>query len=207
MLPIWWHFEPARSVNDKEKEANRCASKIAQGKKLEVGEEVRRRSLQENFTTDVRQRLLMGKFGSWRRSPSKIAPRKFPNRCVRTLGNVNINRWNSWDFCTEIGRFSTLIQILIIVVRNCYISWVNFPTRWYHFSSDVNMMCPRNMLFHIYFSSLPDGSLIYKYFYSQFNRGIGTVSSTQNGDAISEGGNTREKTKFWTLERRKLEEF
>jgi hypothetical protein len=49
---------------------------------LEVGEEVHRRSLQENFPTDVRPKLLKEGFGSWRKGPSKIAPRKFPNRCV-----------------------------------------------------------------------------------------------------------------------------
>ena len=74
-----WRRSPSKIAP--RKFPNRYASKIAQRKILKVGEEVRRRSLRENFPTDVRQRLLKEKFGSWRRSPSKIAPRKFPSRC------------------------------------------------------------------------------------------------------------------------------
>ena len=46
-----------------------CSKKIA-----EVGEEVHRRSPQENFPTKVRRRLLKEDCGNRRRSPSKIAP-------------------------------------------------------------------------------------------------------------------------------------
>ena len=42
-------------------------------------------SLPENFQTDMRPRLLKGEFWSRRRSPSRIAPRKFPNRCASRI--------------------------------------------------------------------------------------------------------------------------
>ena len=169
MLPIRRHFEPARSVSDKEKVAletlpslvleaiapqtfpSRCESKIAQRRiwklakksiehrstkisqpmcvescskrNLEVGEEVHRRSLHENFQadvriensskkifevceevhrtslhknfpTDLRRELLEEKFGSWRISSSNIAPRKFPNRFVGELPSSRNGVWS-----------------------------------------------------------------------------------------------------------------
>ena len=100
MLSIRRHFESARSVRAKKKVAlentfpltargsrrgkkssKRFASKIMRRRIWKLaGEEVHRRSCYENFPTDVRGRLYEEEFGSWRRSPSKIAPRKFPNR-------------------------------------------------------------------------------------------------------------------------------
>ena len=46
--------------------AENCSRKV-----LKVGEEFHRRSLQENFLTDARRKLLKEGLGSWRRSPSK----------------------------------------------------------------------------------------------------------------------------------------
>ena len=51
----------------------------------EVGQEVHRRSLHENFPNDARRNWLKDGFGSWRGRPSKIAPRKFPNRHLSAL--------------------------------------------------------------------------------------------------------------------------
>ena len=77
---------------------NRCASKIDRRrmwmmvkrsisqpmraknwskKNVEVSEENHRRSLNENFPTDTRHRSIEEECGSWRRSPSKIAPQNF----------------------------------------------------------------------------------------------------------------------------------
>ena len=73
--------------------AENCSRKVFEAvencsrKVLEVDEEVHRKSLQENFPTDARRKSLKEGFGSWQRSPSKIAPRKFPNRCAKIIHN------------------------------------------------------------------------------------------------------------------------
>ena len=119
MLSIRRHFEPARSVTDKEKvalentfplllEGHTAETKSPNNvrkdytkKNLDVGEEVHRRSRHEKFPnryaskiirsrnlelakksiedrstqiSQMRRRLYEEDFGSWRRSPSKIAP-------------------------------------------------------------------------------------------------------------------------------------
>ena len=68
---------------------------------LEVGKKVHRRSNHENFLTDVLQKLLNETFGIWRRSPSKIAPRKFPNRFA-----TRIARRRNWKVGEEVYRRS-----------------------------------------------------------------------------------------------------
>jgi hypothetical protein len=63
---------------------------------MEVGEEVHRRSLDKNFSTDTRQRLIEEECGSWRRKPSKVTPLKFLNRCAS-----NIDRRRIWKLAKK----------------------------------------------------------------------------------------------------------
>ena len=65
-----------------EKSPNRCASRDAQRKIWKLAKKSIEDRSTKNLQTDVRRELLEGKFGGWRGSPSKIAPRKFPNRCA-----------------------------------------------------------------------------------------------------------------------------
>ena len=60
----------------REKFPNRWPSKIARRKIRKLAKKSIEDHSAKNFPTDVRQRLPEEKLGSWRRSPSKIAPRK-----------------------------------------------------------------------------------------------------------------------------------
>ena len=79
-----------------------CSRKV-----LKVDEEVHRRSLQENFPTDARRILFKEGFGGWRRSPSKIAVRKFPNRCaskIAQVGFLRLAKKSVEDRCKKISQ-------------------------------------------------------------------------------------------------------
>ena len=90
-------------------------------KNVEVGEEVHRRSPNENFPTDAHQRLIEEECRSWQRRPSKIAPQNFPTRCAS-----KIDRRRMWMKCEDVHFPTDARQKLI--KEECG-SWRRSPSK------------------------------------------------------------------------------
>ena len=83
-----WRSSPSKIAP--RKFPNRCSSKVAQRKIWKLAkksvEDRSKKISQPMFVKDCSKK----KFESWRRSPLKIAPRKFPNRCSSKIAQSKI---------------------------------------------------------------------------------------------------------------------
>ena len=83
------------------------ASKIVQGRFWKLTKKSIEDRCRKNFPTDARRKLLKEGFGSWRRSPSKIAERKFPNRCASKIAQARfwkLAKKSIEDRCKKISQ-------------------------------------------------------------------------------------------------------
>ena len=99
------------------------------GKVLETGEEIHRRSLHENFPTDARRKLFKEGFGSWRRSPSKIAARKFPNRCASKIAQGRFWKLAKKSIEDRCKKISQPMLVEAILFKNGFGNWRRNPSK------------------------------------------------------------------------------
>ena len=92
MVTMGRHFKPAWNLTEawcsriaQRNFPNLCASKIAQRRLRKLAKKSIEDRSTKKFPTDARRRLLKEDFGSRRRSPSKIVPRKFPNQSASKI--------------------------------------------------------------------------------------------------------------------------